>query len=194
MQWYILIIISAILISFSEIIKKKILRYEHSTEFSTTYSLVITLLMVPFISYLDLNLPRFIIALLFVKSILLLVSSLLFMKAMRHNELSQIIPLKNLSPIFLMILAFFLLNSKELTSNKIDLTKRSVIIKLGRFRSKYDIKGTISNVITNEYVVENSVECSYLNIFFFIISEKLISIADIMIKIYHCIELKISCN
>ena len=80
------------------------------------------------------------------------------------------------------------------TSNKIDLTKRSVIIKLGRFRSKYDIKGTISNVITNEYVVENSVECSYLNIFFFIISEKLISIADIMIKIYHCIELKISCN
>ena len=174
MQWYILIIISAILISFSEIIKKKILRYEHSTEFSTTYSLVITLLMVPFISYLDLNLPRFIIALLFVKSILLLVSSLLFMKAMRHNELSQIIPLKNLSPIFLVILAFFLLNEHITTTKTLGaiiimvsgyLLEKETLKKENVFKNKYFIYVLLSMIFVSFAAVIDKFIIKFTNIY-----------------------------
>ena len=174
MQWYILIIISAILISFSEIIKKKILRHEHSTEFSTTYSLVITLLMVPFISYLDLNLPRFIIALLFVKSILLLVSSLLFMKAMRHNELSQIIPLKNLSPIFLVILAFFLLNEHITTTKTLGaiiimvsgyLLEKETLKKENVFKNKYFIYVLLSMIFVSFAAVIDKFIIKFTNIY-----------------------------
>lgn len=174
MQWYILIIISAILISFSEIIKKKILRYEHSTEFSTTYSLVITLLMVPFISYLDLNLPSFIITLLFVKSILLLVSSLLFMKAMKHNELSQIIPLKNLSPIFLMILAFFLLNEHITTTKTLGaviimasayLLEKETLKKENMFKNKYFIYVLLSMIFVSFAAVIDKFIIKFTNIY-----------------------------
>ena len=174
MQWYILIIISAILISFSEIIKKKILRYEHSTEFSTTYSLVITLLMVPFISYLDLNLPSFIITLLFVKSILLLVSSLLFMKAMKHNELSQIIPLKNLSPIFLMILAFFLLNEHITTTKTLGaiiimvsgyLLEKETLKKENVFKNKYFIYVLLSMIFVSFAAVIDKFIIKFTNIY-----------------------------
>ena len=174
MQWYILIIISAILISFSEIIKKKILRYEHSTEFSTTYSLVITLLMVPFISYLDLNLPSFIITLLFVKSILLLVSSLLFMKAMRHNELSQIIPLKNLSPIFLVILAFFLLNEHITTTKTLGaiiimvsgyLLEKETLKKENVFKNKYFIYVLLSMIFVSFAAVIDKFIIKFTNIY-----------------------------
>src|SRR3989344_3910632 len=159
MQWYILIIISAILISFSEIIKKKILRYEHSTEFSTTYSLVITLLMVPFISYLDLNLPSFIIALLFVKSILLLVSSLLFM---------------NLSPIFLVILAFFLLNEHITTTKTLGaviimvsgyLLEKETLKKENVFKNKYFIYVLLSMIFVSFAAVIDKFIINFTNIY-----------------------------
>src|SRR3989344_4108549 len=148
MQWYILVVISAILISFSDILKKSILNKEHSAEFSTTHSIIITLLLTPFIYNLQLNMSNIVIVLLIIKSILLLASSLLFMKAIKHNQLSQIMPLKNLSPVFLLILAFALLNEHISTQKLLGVF---MILVSGYLLEKESLKK--ENILKNIYFI-----------------------------------------
>lgn len=174
MQWYIFVIISAILISISELMKKKVLYKEHSAEFSTTYSIIITLLMLPFINHLNLDLPNFVLALLFIKSILLLTSSLLFMKAIKHNELSQVMPLKNLSPVFLIIIAFFLLNEHINTTKMLGiiiimisgyLLEKESLKDHKVFRNKYFFYVIISMIFVSFAAVIDKFIIKYTNIF-----------------------------
>ena len=174
MQWYVLVIISAILISISELMKKKVLYKEHSTEFSTTYALIIVILMLPFINRLNLNLPNFIISLLVIKSVLLLASSLLFIKAMKHNELSQIMPLKNLSPVFLIVLAFFLLkehiNTTKILGVLIIMVSGYLLEKESLkhnkvFRNKYFIYVIISMIFVSVAAVIDKFIITYANIY-----------------------------
>lgn len=148
MQWYILIIISAILISLSDILKKSILNKEHSAEFSTTHSIIITLLLTPFIYNLQLNMSNIVIVLLIIKSILLLASSLLFMKAIKHNQLSKIMPLKNLSPVFLLILAFAILNEHISTQKLLGVF---MILVSGYLLEKESLKK--ENILKNKYFI-----------------------------------------
>ncbi len=154
--------------------KKKVLYKEHSTEFSTTYSLIIVILMLPFINRLNLNLPNFVLALLVIKSVLLLASSLLFMKAMKHNELSQIIPLKNLSPVFLIVLAFFLLKENINTTKILGvliimvsgyLLEKESLKHNKVFRNKYFIYVIISMIFVSVAAVIDKFIIAYANIY-----------------------------
>lgn len=174
MQWYIFVIVSAILISISELLKKKVLYKEHSTEFSTTYSLIIIILLLPFVNHLNLNFPNFVMVLLIIKSILLLTSSLLFMKAIKHNELSQIMPLKNLSPVFLVIIAFFFLdehiNTTKLLGILIIMVSGYLLEKESLrdhkvFRNKYFLYVILSMIFVSIAAIIDKFIIKYVNIY-----------------------------
>ncbi|MBW2977265.1 DMT family transporter [Candidatus Woesearchaeota archaeon] len=103
---------SAVFLSFADVFKKKILFKEHAMEFSTVlaiFSFVIVLFFIPFVNF---NINRNILGLIYVVSIISTAGLLLMNKAIRHLEISTVEPLMNFSPAFLVIFAYFLLGEK----------------------------------------------------------------------------------
>ena len=109
MEWYVLALLSALVVSVIPIIRKRVLVHEHASEFTTTIYLTMVILFIPLLPYLDFGMTSTTFFLLLVKGVFLAVASLLFIKAARHMEISAVEPLRNLSVVFVMILSFIFL-------------------------------------------------------------------------------------
>ena len=109
MEWYVLALISAVIVSIIPIIRKKVLVHEHASEFTTTVYLTMAVLFIPLLPSLDYSMNATTFFLLLLKGIFLTVASLLFIKAARHMEISAIEPLRNLSVVFVLVLGYFTL-------------------------------------------------------------------------------------
>jgi len=113
MLWLIYILITAILVSFSTIIEKKVLFKEHAMEFSAVLALFNMVLALPFFLFADfsgLTLRPLLYMLL--SSIMAAVAFLLIIKAIRHMEVSSVSPLVILGPGLTAVLAFVFLGEK----------------------------------------------------------------------------------
>ncbi len=108
-NWFLLVLISALFLTAQRIVQKKVLMKEHATEYLTTFCILMFIFQLPFISFLE-KITRDVLFLIYIKSLLATVSWLLIVKAYRHMELSYVEPLKNLLPLFLIVLAYFFLN------------------------------------------------------------------------------------
>lgn len=109
MIWFLYALLSAIFLSLSEIFQKRGLFKEHALEFNVakyTFSLILLLFLVPFI---DFRLSLFAWAIIIISTVLGTVGNLYRSKAYRHMQISSVAPLFNLSPLFVAILAFFIL-------------------------------------------------------------------------------------
>lgn len=109
MDWFWIVLVSAFLVSVNELITKKILKKEHTTELlaiTFTSTSVLLIFLSPWLN-LSINPTEFMIV--FVRSIIVASSILLFTKAMKHMEISSVAPLKNLTPFFLIFLSFVFL-------------------------------------------------------------------------------------
>ena len=111
--WFIYIIISAILITISTLIQKRLLSHVHALEFSASralFNLFFSLFLIPFIDFSSFT--KSALVLVYFNSIIFSAAFLFRNKAVRHLDLSESAPLSNLSPFFLLILAYFILGEK----------------------------------------------------------------------------------
>ncbi len=108
--WYIFAIGSALILSFSRLIEKKVLYSEHALEFSTSTSIfriIFLLFFVPFIDFSVLTVKSILI--IYIVSVVGTFAFFYRSKATRHMGISDVEPLFNLQPILLLILGYFFL-------------------------------------------------------------------------------------
>lgn len=110
MNWVIIILISAVTLAIGRIFSKKLLLKEHAQEFLTTNTLLCTLILFivlfPNLNF-DISWPNYLI--IYVKATLVTIGSILLAKSYRHADISEVAPMQNMSPIFLVVLSFFFL-------------------------------------------------------------------------------------
>lgn len=106
---YIFAIISAFAIAASSLVAKKVLHKEHSLGFALTVHIAGFALLVPFIGRVDFSVSGAILAWTYLASWLGAIGFLMITKAMRHLEVSVVVPLMNLSVVLLVFLSYFFL-------------------------------------------------------------------------------------
>ncbi|NQU98320.1 DMT family transporter [Candidatus Woesearchaeota archaeon] len=109
MDWYIYILLSAVFIAFLNMVNKKILIHEHAMEFLSSRAplvIIISLFLLPFVNF---NIPLKVYVLIYTMSVLVSAGAIYLNKGLRHGEISTISPLTNISPVFLLIIAYFIL-------------------------------------------------------------------------------------
>jgi transporter family protein len=109
LEWFIYAFGSAIFIAIAHLLNKKVLKHEHALEFSASrglLSLILALILIPFINF---QIPIAAYFAVFFVAIMVGAGTIFFMKSIRHGDISNITPLTNISPLFLLIIAFFVL-------------------------------------------------------------------------------------
>lgn len=106
MEWYILVLMSALFLGISEIIKKRILSKEHTMEFLTTHFSIVFILTLFFIHKVNFDLTLNQLFFIFIKSAMLFTALFMFMKTLKHQDISKVSPIKNLSIVSVVLFAF----------------------------------------------------------------------------------------
>ncbi|HDM43799.1 MAG TPA: hypothetical protein ENG02_01230 [Candidatus Woesearchaeota archaeon] len=112
--WLIFILLSAVFSSIATIYKKKALLKEHATEFSAVFKIfqiLFLLCLIPFLN-INLHLPIRIYLFVYLLSLGVTIQNIFTSKALRHMEISTVIPLHNLQPLFTVFAAIAFLNEK----------------------------------------------------------------------------------
>ncbi len=109
MEWYFFAFVSAILVSIVSILNKKILTHEHALEFSASRGILVFILSLFLIPFVNFNMPWNIYLFIYLVSLMVSAGMIFYFKGMRHGDLSEVAPLMNISPLFLLIIAFFVL-------------------------------------------------------------------------------------
>jgi len=91
------------------IFNKKILTHEHALEFSASRGVIMFFLCLFLIPFINLKLHWSVFILVYFTSLITTAGVLFYLKSLRHGEVSTIAPLMNMSPLFLLIIAFFIL-------------------------------------------------------------------------------------
>lgn len=109
MDWVWLVLLTAVLFGARQILTKKVLLAEHASEYLSATCLVAFLLSLFFFPLMDFNIPAKVWVLMYAKCLLLTAGWLLSVKAIRHLEISLVVPLTNISPVFILILGMLFL-------------------------------------------------------------------------------------
>ena len=116
-MWVLLTILSAILFGIKDVILKKYSKkYKISAYSIVVFEFLISLLiLIVFfftqINFLDLlDIDFYILYLIFFSSLFLVIFSIIYVKLIEEHEVSEISPLLNLSPVFLIVLSFIFLS------------------------------------------------------------------------------------
>jgi uncharacterized membrane protein len=113
MEWFIFILISAVFFTVSTIFKKKSLKKDHAMEFLSVYKIFQLLFILIFlIWFVEFKQSLWLIGLFYIISLLNSVGSIYLTKSYRHREVSIVSPFLNLTPLFIIILAFLLLGER----------------------------------------------------------------------------------
>ncbi len=118
LPWWVFAFASAIFATFFTIFRKKGTLKENALEFELTrtiFNALFGLLLLPFLTF---KYTLTSILIIYFTSILASIGILLASKSLRHSEISQVIPLHNITPGFLAVLAFLFLG-ETLTRNQI---------------------------------------------------------------------------
>ena len=112
MEWLFLILISTIFLASRTIFTKKLLVNNDALPILFFVSLISTISMIFFYKIIDLNLSLLVYGLILLKSSVIAIAWFCIYQAYKNLEISIISPLKNLSPIFLIILSLIFLEEK----------------------------------------------------------------------------------
>ena len=99
---------SAVFYAAGGLIGKHVMRRKHALEYAGSQGLY-GLLLVLLLPFIDLRLSAGTYITLYLISIVVAAGNLYYLKSIRHSELSSTVPLMNISPIFLLIIAYLLL-------------------------------------------------------------------------------------
>lgn len=113
MEWFTLALLSAVFFGVAAVLSKKVLIKEHAAEFATATMLLLAIFLIPFISKINFAsiTPR-IWLMMAEKAVMISIATILACKATRHMEISSVEPLRNLSIVFVALLAFFFLSDE----------------------------------------------------------------------------------
>jgi transporter family protein len=109
MEWLLLTLACALFFGLRQVFTKKMLFGEHASEYLSATCLVGFLLSLFFIPWMDFNIPGAVWGLMYLKCLLLTIGWMLGVKALRHLEISFVIPLTNITPVFLLLWAVLFL-------------------------------------------------------------------------------------
>ncbi len=109
MEWAIYALMAAIAAAVSSIINKKILSHEHAIEFTASRGLILLMLCLFLIPFVNFELSWEIYLAVYFVSVLISAGMISFMKSIRHSEVSSIVPLMNISPLFLLAISYLVL-------------------------------------------------------------------------------------
>ena len=111
-MWQIYVLIAAVFKAGYDINLKGVLKEEHTSE-TLLSILLMNLLLVSLLAFrVDFALTSLEYLILFSRAILIVVADLLFFKAVRHSDLSLVVPFYNLSPVFLIGLSYMILGER----------------------------------------------------------------------------------
>jgi len=107
--WILLVLVSAVLGAISLLFKKKALKNEHTSEYLSSFKILELLIVLLFAPFIVFKIPLTVAAFIFLISLTTSVALTYISRSYRHVDLSVVAPLSNLTPLFLLVLAFFLL-------------------------------------------------------------------------------------
>ncbi|MBW2964108.1 DMT family transporter [Candidatus Woesearchaeota archaeon] len=110
MGWVIFTLLAAVLFGARQVVSKKVLMYEHATEYLTVTCGMAFLFSLFFLPKVSFDYSPYVFFLMWLKGLLLTVGWILGSKALRHLEISYVAPLTNMTPLFLIVLSFFILH------------------------------------------------------------------------------------
>jgi drug/metabolite transporter (DMT)-like permease len=113
MTWFFLALAAALLVSSNTILQKKALLASRSVEFSWILACCNAILSLPFFLFADFsNIDAYVLAVIFMGSLITTGSLFLSTKSLKHAEVSETSPLFALSPLVAALLAFLFLAEK----------------------------------------------------------------------------------
>jgi len=154
MDWYYLILLSAITNAFFIISTKKVLLKEHSIEFSSALSLLVFLLSLPLLLFIDLNFNINEVALVYIASSFFTIAFLFNMKSIRHMDVSVVAPLMTFNVAITSFLAFIFLGeslSKMQVIGVLLLLAGAYVLQTHHRQSK--LLDPLKKMFTSKYIV-----------------------------------------
>ena len=109
MQWYVWMLLAAILGAGHNIIRKKALKNEHTTEYLTIFTILSFILLLPFFSFVNFDQSGIAWMLMYVAGLLLTFSYVFLSKAYRHLNISDVAPLTNFNVLFVLLISIVFL-------------------------------------------------------------------------------------
>jgi len=110
MQWYVYALIAAMLLGLTNIFRKKILFREPSREYAVVFITLTALCSAAFLPWVTFALPLQIYGLILVIAFLAFTGHVYFFKAIKHFDLSTVLPLTMVQPIIILMLSIVFLN------------------------------------------------------------------------------------
>lgn len=107
--WYVYAIVASFFSTAFFIIRKKALLKTHAMNFESARTLSIAVLCLFLIPFIDLNVGWNVVVIIYGMSLIGTVGILFAAKALRHEAISLIAPLRNIKPAFVVIIAFLFL-------------------------------------------------------------------------------------
>jgi len=108
--WYFYAIGATVFNTAFLITRKRALSKVHSMNFESARSLSLAFLCLLLIPFINLNIDKKVLLLVYIVSLMATIGILFFSKALRHEEISFIVPLGNIKPALVAVLAFFFLS------------------------------------------------------------------------------------
>ncbi|MBN1386777.1 DMT family transporter [Candidatus Woesearchaeota archaeon] len=153
MNCIVMIMLSALFFSLAELSAKKSLKDLHALQFSMILKLFELVMILFFISMMDFSVPLWVYFAVYGLSMIATAANLLTTKGMRHLEISSMAPLTNLSPFFLIVIAYFFLGETLTLVQFIGI----ILLVLGVYyleaRDQEGVWQNIRHLLTSRYVV-----------------------------------------
>lgn len=186
MTWFSLVLISALFLSFRTILFKKILGDKNTLPVLFLSTLFLTILMLFFYRELSFSLSPFMLFLIIIKSIIIAAGWFFIFQAYKYLPISTVSPLRNLSPVILIVLSFFILGESVSLINYIGIfllilsayflevkSLKHIFEPLKFFKSKYFLfiffsmtAGSISAIL--DKIILKSVDTYSLMFYYFL--------------------------
>ena len=153
--WYIIALVSAVFVTISNIFKKKTLKHEHSEEFVVLYKVFQAVIILFILSqFINFNLPLWAFIAIYLISLVISLADFYIIKGFRHEEISVVSPLTNLTPLFLLIMAFLFLNEIVGLMHLFGI----LLLVIGAYvleahKHIFDFKKQLKNIIKSRYII-----------------------------------------
>lgn len=114
-EWYYLVLISAALMGFSSVLEKYMLKDEHASAYSASFSIIIALMALVFVPLADFNISPYAVALVFLISVVSTISYILTARVYKHGNISVSSPILSSLPQLLIVVFAFMFLSERLS-------------------------------------------------------------------------------
>ncbi|EQD44956.1 membrane protein containing DUF6, transmembrane [mine drainage metagenome] len=112
-EWYYLVLVSAVLMGLASVLEKYILKDEHASAYSASFSIVTAIMALVFVPFADFNISAYAVALIFAIGLISTVSYILTARVYKHGNITISSPiLSSIPQLFIVVFAFVFLDER----------------------------------------------------------------------------------